>query len=69
MCDPRAVTHAVERDEAIYQISPRGCIPLTPTGETLFTPDPKGNTRYQLPGDAEWSNKLLNYIRLMTIQH
>ena len=69
MWDPLAVINAVEGDEAIYQISQRGWITLTPTGETLFTPDPKGNTRYQLPGDAEWSNKLLNYIRLMTIQH
>ena len=69
MWDPLAVINAVEGDEAIYQISQRGWITLTPTGETLFTPDPNGNARYQLPGDATWSDQLLKYIRLMTIQH
>ena len=69
MWDPLAVINAVEGDDAIYQVSERGWITLTPTGETIFTPDPKGNARYQLPGDARWSEKLLNYIRLMTIQH
>ena len=69
MWDPLAVINAVEGDEAIYQVSQRGWITLTKTGETIFTPDPKGNARYQLPGDSEWSHKLLNYIRLMTIQH
>lgn len=69
MWDPLAVINAVEGDEAIHQISERGWITLTPTGETIFTPDPKGNARYQLPGDAEWSSTLLKYIRLMTIQH
>jgi len=69
MWDPLAVINAVEGDEAIYQISQRGWITLTPTGETLFTPDPNGNARYQLPGDDSWSDQLLKYIRLMTIQH
>ena len=69
MWDPLAVINAVEGDKAIYQISKRGWITLTPTGETIFTPDPNGNARYQLPGDANWSSTLLKYIRLMTIQH
>lgn len=69
MWDPLAVLNAVEGDEAIFSISERGWVRLTPTGETIFTPDPKGNARYQFPGDANWSNRLLKYIRLMTIQH
>ena len=69
MWDPLAVINAVEGDDAIYQISQRGWITLPPTGETIFKPDPNGNARYQLPGDATWSDRLLKYIRLMTIQH
>lgn len=69
MWDPLAVINAVEGDEAIYQISERGWVTLTPTGETIFTPDPKGNARYQLPGDSNWCETLLKYIRLMAIQH
>ena len=68
MWDPQAVLHAVEGDN-FYKLSERGWVTLTPRGETLFTPDPKGNARYQLPGDKEWSNTMLKYIRLMTIQH
>lgn len=69
MWDPLAVINAVEGDEAIYQVSERGWITLTPTGETLFKPDPNGNARYQLPGNAQWSEEMLKYIRLMAIQH
>ena len=69
MWDPLAVINAVEGDDAIFKISERGWITLTPTGETIFSPDPKGNARYQLPGDSDWSDKLLKYIRLMAIQH
>ena len=69
MWDPLAVLNAVEGDEAIFQMSERGWITLTPTGETIFTPDPKGNARYQYPGSTDWCDKLLKYIRLMTIQH
>ncbi|MBR5019576.1 MAG: nucleoside hydrolase [Bacteroidales bacterium] len=68
MWDPLAVIQAVEGDE-LFSLSERGWVSLTPTGETLFTPDPNGNARYQLPGDARWSKTMLNYIRLMAIQH
>ena len=69
MWDPLAVLNAVEGDEAIYKLSPRGWVTLTPTGETLFKEDPKGNARYQLPGPEGWSDTVLKYIRLMSIQH
>ena len=68
MWDPLAVIQAVEGDE-LFTLSERGWVELTPTGETNFTPDPKGNARYQLPGDERWSKAMLNYIRLMSIQH
>ena len=68
MWDPLAVIQAVEGDE-LFNLSERGWVELTPTGETNFTPDPKGNARYQLPGDERWSKAMLNYIRLMSIQN
>ena len=69
MWDPLAVINAVEGDDIFYQLSPRGWVTLTPTGETIFTEDPKGNARYQFPGDKGWSDFVLKYIRLMSIQH
>ena len=68
MWDPQAVIHAVEGDD-IYELSERGWVTLTPNGETIFTPDPNGNCRYQRPGDPEWCDTVLKYIRLMSIQH
>ena len=68
MWDPQAVINAVEGDD-FYKLSPRGFVTLTRNGETLFTPDPKGNCRYQYPGDRVWCETVLKYIRLMAIQH
>jgi len=68
MWDPQAVIQAVEGDD-VYQLSERGWVTLTPNGETIFTPDPKGNCRYQRPGDPVWCDTVLKYIRLMAIQH
>ena len=68
MWDPQAVIQAVEGDE-FYQLSERGWVTLTPNGETIFKADPKGNARYQRPGDPVWCDMVLKYIRLMAIQH
>ena len=68
MWDPQAIINAVEGDD-FYKLSPRGWVTLTPNGETLFTTDPKGNCRYQYPGDPVWCDTVLKYIRLMAIQH
>jgi hypothetical protein len=68
MWDPQAVINAVEGD-VLYNLSPRGWVTLTPRGETIFTPDPNGNARYQYPGDPYWCESVLKYIRLMAIQH
>jgi Inosine-uridine nucleoside N-ribohydrolase len=69
MWDPLAVINAVEGDDIFYELSPRGWVTLTPTGETIFQEDPKGNARYQHPGPQGWSDFVLKYIRLMAIQH
>ena len=68
MWDPQAIIHAVEGND-FYKLSERGWVTLTPNAETIFTPDPKGNARYQFPGDAVWCDMVLKYIRLMSIQH
>ena len=68
MWDPQAIINAVEGDD-FYKLSPRGWVTLTPNGETLFTPDPEGNCRYQYPGDPVWCDTVLKYIRLLAIQH
>lgn len=68
MWDPLAVINAVEGDD-MMTLSPRGWVELTPEGVTIFTPDPDGNCRYQIPGDDVWADTVLKYIRLMAIQH
>ena len=69
MWDPLAVINAVEGDDIFYKLSPRGWVSLTPTGETIFKEDPNGNARYQYPGPKGWSDFVLKYIRLMSVQH
>jgi Inosine-uridine nucleoside N-ribohydrolase len=68
MWDPLAVINAVEGDGA-FVLSERGWVELTPDAETIFTPDPEGNCRYQKPGGEKWADMILKYIRLMNIQH
>lgn len=68
MWDPLAVINAVEGDD-LLTLSERGTVELTPEGLTLFSPDPNGNCCYQIPGDKKWSDTVLNYIRLLAIQH
>ncbi len=62
MWDPMAVINAVEGD-GVFSFSRRGTVRLTPQAETIFTPDDKGNCRYQLPGSAQWSSSMLEKIR------
>ncbi|MBR5399922.1 MAG: nucleoside hydrolase [Bacteroidales bacterium] len=68
MWDPQAVINAVEGD-ALYKLSPRGFVTLTPNGETIFKQDEHGNCRFQYPGDPVWCDLVLKYIRTMAIQH
>ena len=48
---------------ALFTLSPRGTVNLTPQAETIFTPSATGNSRYQLPGSAEWNARMLEKIR------
>ena len=62
MWDPMAVIQAVEGD-GLFTLSPRGTVTLTPQAETIFTPSATGNSRYQLPGTADWNAQMLEKIR------
>ena len=62
MWDPMSVIHAVEGDSQ-FSLSERGTVQFTDNAETIFTPSPTGNCRYQLPGDAAWAAAMLERIR------
>ena len=62
MWDPMAVINAVEGD-ALFALSGRGTVSLTPQAETIFTPSASGNCRYQLPGSTHWNATMLEKIR------
>lgn len=65
MWDTNCLVNAVLGDNE-YHLSPRGWVRFVDRGEEslmLFTPDPKGNARYQLPGDTYFAEKKLMDIR------
>lgn len=68
MWDPMAVIHAVEGD-ALFNISERGIVSITPKAETIFTPKASGNSRYQKPGTPEWNSTMLQKIRDYNMMH
>ena len=67
MWDPMCVIQAVEGD-ALFTLSGRGTVSFTPAAETIFTPQPDGNCRYQLPGTAGWSAMMLEKLRKCTVK-
>lgn len=68
MWDPLAVINAVEGD-GLFSLSERGTVSLTPAAETVFSPSPTGNCRYQLPGDSAWAATMLTKIRTVNKRH
>lgn len=65
MWDTNCLVNAVQGDKA-YHMSPRGWVKFVDKGEEslmLFTPDPQGNARYQLPGDTYFAEDKLMDIR------
>ena len=62
MWDPLTIIQAIEGD-ALFTLSERGNVSITPKAETVFTPSATGNCRYQLPGDAAWNTLMLEKIR------
>lgn len=68
MWDTNCLVNAVLGDEQ-YTLSPRGWVKFVEQGREslmLFTPDPAGNARYQLPGDSYFANDKLFDIRRHT---
>ena len=68
MWDTNCLVNAVLGDE-VYNMSPRGWVKFVDKGEEslmLFTPDPAGNARYQLPGDTYFAEEKLMDIRRHT---
>ena len=65
MWDTNCLVNAVLGDEQ-YHLSPRGWATFVDRGEEsllLFKPDPKGNARYQVPGDSYFFAEKLMDIR------
>ena len=61
MWDPLPLIQAVEGDR-LFTLSPTGTVNLSAQGETLFSPSPGGNARYQKPGSAAWNAAMLERI-------
>ncbi|MBO4566580.1 MAG: nucleoside hydrolase [Bacteroidales bacterium] len=68
MWDTNCVVNAVLGDGE-YNLSPRGRVKYIDRGEAsqmVFTPDPDGNARYQLPGDSYFAAEKVMDIRRHT---
>lgn len=68
MWDTNCVVNAVLGDGE-YNLSPRGWVRYLDRGEAsqmIFTPDPAGNARYQLPGDSYFAGQKVMEIRRHT---
>ena len=68
MWDTNCVVNAVLGDGE-YNLSPRGWVRYVDRGEAsqmIFTPDPAGNARYQMPGDTYFSQEKVMDIRRHT---
>lgn len=62
MWDVLPVINAVKGDDW-FLLSPRGRVEVLRNTRTIFTPDPKGNYRYQIPGDEAWVQKIFAEIK------
>ena len=68
MWDTNCVVNAVLGDGE-YNLSPRGWVRYVDRGEAsqmIFTPDPEGNARYQMPGDSYFAQEKVMDIRRHT---
>ena len=62
MWDVLTVIHAVKGDDW-FTLSPRGRVRVMENTRSIFTPDPKGNCRYQIAGDDAWVQKIFAEIK------
>ena len=65
MWDPLTVIQAIDGD-ALFSLSERGIVTLTPKAETIFTPSATGHCRTQQPGTTAWNYTMLEIIRNYT---
>ena len=68
MWDVMPTVQAVEGD-ALFTLSERGTVTLTPECATIFTPSSGGNCRYQIAGDAAWAASMLEKVRTFNKMH
>jgi inosine-uridine nucleoside N-ribohydrolase len=61
MWDPLTVINAVEGDH-LFTLTGRGTVVLKDDGTLVFTPSATGNSRFQMPGNAEWNTAMLEKI-------
>ena len=62
MWDVLPVINAVKGDDW-FLLSPPGRVEVLRNTNTIFTPDPKGNYRYQIPGNEAWIQKIFAEIK------
>jgi hypothetical protein len=68
MWDPLLAINAVEGNH-LFTLSERGTMVLDDDGTVVFTPSATGNSRFQLPGDADWNSTMLEKIRNVNKSH
>ena len=68
MWDPLTVINAVEGDH-LFTLTERGTVVLDDNGTVFFTPSATGNSRFQMPGNAEWNTAMLEKIRNVNKSH
>ena len=57
-----------DEGEALFTLSERGIVTLTPEVGTIFTSSATGNDRYQKPGSKAWCDEMLKKIRKSLLQ-
>jgi hypothetical protein len=62
MWDPLTVINAVEGDH-LFTLTDRGTVVFSEDGTVVFTPSATGNSRFQMPGTAQWADTMLEKIR------
>ena len=62
MWDPMIPLQEIEGDSLIA-LSPRGRVSINADNQVSFTADPDGNFRYQIAGNEDWAQRMLNLIR------
>ncbi len=68
MWDVMPTVQAVDGD-ALFTLSGRGTVTLTPECATIFSSSETGNCRYQIAGDTAWAASMLEKIRTFNKMH